>query len=62
MKIKSNKYSIITEWEIVGKEHFPIYNVLKETFIFNFSLFGEIINKQPFTDFEEAVEFIKTKS
>lgn len=62
-----HKYTILESFEQVGAYKFAIYDILKTSYLFKFrgkfyfSIFGEIINREPFNTLTEAIDFIKTK-
>lgn len=59
MGILSYKYSIVSLGGETKKGfYFANYDIYKETLIFGFSLFGEIVNKYSFLDYKEAEEFL----
>lgn len=61
MKMKTYRYKILSDFEDVNGYKFEVYSVLKETLFFGFSLFGEILNREPFQDIRDAKELIESK-
>lgn len=60
MKIITTKYRIISvEGEYLKDMWFPKWDVFKEISVFGISLFGEMVNREPFSDRKDAEDFLK---
>lgn len=60
MKIINSTYRIISvEGEYLEGVYFPKFDVFKEVSVFGFSLYGEMVNREPFNDIKDAEDFLK---
>lgn len=60
MKAINSVYRVISvEGEYLENAYFPKFDVFKETSVFGFSLYGEMVNKEPFNDRKDAEDFLK---
>lgn len=60
MKIINSTYRIISvEGEWIEGLWFDKFDIFKEVSVFGFSLYGEMVNKEPFNDMKDAEDFLK---
>jgi hypothetical protein len=60
MKIVTSSYRVISiEGEYSEGIWFPKWDVFKEVSVFGIYLYGEIINKEAFSDKKDAEDFLK---